>query len=209
MEFDAIWQRHKRLLIQRMVAWALILLLVITAMAYVWRQSQPVDVSFKLNEASAHNDQLPQPDEGEITLILDNESKSDTIHSLSEAITFPNIPHRYINKEVRVRMSCSTLLPLDTTVVLQKDVTLNVYRDPAYYGDMRFTLWRVEPEGFFPNISLEIDGMPVTSDENGLVSLFVPLERQRPAYHVTTNQLQLEDDSIVMPLGENAVVKVQ
>lgn len=209
VEFDAIWQRHKRLLIQRMVAWALILLLVIAAMAYVWRQSQPVDVSFKLNEASAHNDLLPQPAEGEITLILDNESKSDTIYSLSEAIIFPNIPHRYINKEVRVRMSCSTLLPLDTTVVLQKDVTLSVYRDPAYYGDVRFTLWRVEPEGFFPNISLEIDGMPVTSDENGLVSLFVPLERQRPAYHVTTNQLQLEDDSIVMPLGENAVVKVQ
>ena len=44
VEFDTIWQRHKRLLIKKAIAWAVGIFIVLAALFYVWRTNQPVDV---------------------------------------------------------------------------------------------------------------------------------------------------------------------
>ena len=44
VEFDTIWQRHKRLLIKKAIAWAVGIFIVFAALFYVWRTNQPVDV---------------------------------------------------------------------------------------------------------------------------------------------------------------------
>ena len=59
VEFDAIWQRHKRMLVRKALAWTVGTLAVIAALIVVWRFNQPYDIKLQLNEASFQNDNLP------------------------------------------------------------------------------------------------------------------------------------------------------
>lgn len=206
VEFDAIWQRHKRQLIRKVIGWVLALLAVLALVAWVWKSNQPFDARFCLNEASVHNDQLPPMHDAVITLELDNEIKGDTITVIDEKGLFANIPHRYLGQEVHVTCSCPDFLPVDTTLNLERDVTLNLYRDPSVYGDVRFGLWDPETENFIPGSKVEVAGQTVTSDKDGQVTLFVPLEAQRTSYQVKA-EFPLYNDMVTMPSGESDVVE--
>ncbi|MBR5652233.1 MAG: TIR domain-containing protein [Bacteroidales bacterium] len=77
VEFDSIWQRHKRLLVRRIVAWSIGSLAVIGALIGVWRANQPFDALMRLEEASLHNEQLPPLHDAAVTLTLANETKTE------------------------------------------------------------------------------------------------------------------------------------
>lgn len=206
VEFDAIWQRHKRQLIRKAIAWVLALLAVLAIVAWVWKSNQPFDARFSLNEASVHNDQLPPMHDAVITLELDNEIKGDTVKVIDEQGLLANIPHRFLGQQVHVTCSCPDFLPVDTTLNLTRDVTLNLYRDPSVYGNVRFGLWDPETENFIPHSRVEVAGQTVTSDKDGQVTLFVPLESQRTSYQVKA-EFPLYNDMVTMPSGENDVVE--
>ena len=206
VEFDTIWQRHKRQLIKKIIAWALAAIAVIAALAWVWVSNQPFDAKVNLNEASVQNDQLPPLQNAVVTVTLDNESKSDTIEAIGKDGVFNNIPHRFLDKDVRITFTCDDFLPVDTTLKLTRDVTLNVYRDPAVYGNVHFALWNPATESFIPNSTVEVAGHSARSDKDGQVVIFVPLAEQRKTYQVKA-QFPLYNDIITMPCGENDVVE--
>ena len=205
VEFDAIWQRHKRLLIQKAIAWTIGALLVLAALIGVWISNQPVDVEMRLNEASVHNENLPPLKDAVVTMMLDNETKTETIRSIDELSLFTNIPHRYLNKEVRVRVECHEFLPVDTSFVLSKAVVLNIERNPAVFGNIHFRLWNPDTERAVANTEVEIAGYKAVSDNEGNVELFIPLEHQRPSYQIKAN-IPLENDTIYLPCGKDDVV---
>lgn len=206
VEFDAIWQRHKRILIQRAIAWCLGIVAVVAALWAVWAANQPFDATVHLNEASVHNEELPPMHDAVVTLTLDNETKTDTIRSIGECGEFTNIPHRFLEKPVRVTVTSPDFLPLDTTLPLTQDVTLDIRRDPTVYGNVKFGLWNPETETFIGGVKLEIAGQTVTTDGDGQVSLFVPLEQQRKTYQVKA-PFPLYNDVITMPSGESDVIE--
>ena len=206
VEFDAIWQRHKRLLFRKALAWFFGIAAVIAALVAVWIGNQPFDTTVRLNEASVHNDQLPPMHDAVVTISLDNESKSDTILSIDQTGQFTNIPHRYLEKEVQMSFACPDFLPLDTTLLLNRDVTLNIHRDPKVYGQVSFGLWNPETETFITGTRLEVAGQVVTTDKEGHVSLFVPLEKQRKTYQVKA-PFPLYNDMLSMPCGESDVIQ--
>ena len=210
VEFDAIWQRHKRLLFRKALAWFFGIAAVIAALVAVWIGNQPFDTTVRLNEASVHNDQLPPMHDAVVTISLDNESKSDTILSIDQTGRFTNIPHRYLDKKVRMTFACLNFpydfLPLDTTLVLSRDVTLNIHRDPKVYGQVSFGLFNPETETFITGTRLEVAGQVVTTDKEGHVSLFVPLEKQRKTYQVKA-PFPLYNDMLTMPCGESDVLE--
>lgn len=206
VEFDAIWQRHKRLLFRKALAWFFGIAAVIAALVAVWIGNQPFDTTVRLNEASVHNDQLPPMHDAVVTISLDNESKSDTILSIDQTGRFTNIPHRYLEKEVQMSFACPDFLPLDTTLLLNRDVTLNIHRDPKVYGQVSFGLWNPETETFITGTRLEVAGQVVTTDKDGHVSLFVPLEKQRKTYQVKA-PFPLYNDMLTMPCGESDVLE--
>ena len=208
VEFDAIWQRHKRLLIQKTIAWIIGTIAVIAALIGVWFANQPVDVEVRLNETSTHNDQLPPLKDAVITLTLDNETKTDTIRLIDKSITYRNIPRRFINHKVHISFSCQDYLDVDTALLLTKDMMLNVRRNSLVYGNVRFRLWDPNIEKVLPNVTIEVANQTVVSDENGIVSLFVPLEMQRKAYPVKSS-LSLENDTIYMPCGKDDVLMIK
>lgn len=205
VEFDAIWQRHKRLLVQKTIAWAIGVIAVLSVIAGVWLRNQPIDVKIKLHETTVHNSQLPPLNNAIVTLCLNNETKKDTVPSLEGSSVFTNIPHRFIGKEVRVTVRCQDYIDVDTTLVLTKNRMLNIRRDPSVYGNVHFRVWNPNTEKPVTNAEVDIAGYKTISDSDGLVSLNIPLEHQRNAYHIQAN-IPLENDTIYMPCGKDDVV---
>ena len=208
VEFDAIWQRHKRQLIRHSLLWAAGGLVVLATLIGVGKANRPFDSEIRLDEASIQNTQLPPMRNAVVTLSLDNETKTDTIPSMDAATVFSNIPHRFLSKPVHVNVTCPDFLDTDTTLVLTRQTVLSLRRDPSVYGDIHFRLWDITNEEAVAMAMVEIEGQQTQSDENGLVTLSLPLEKQRKAYRIKT-ELNLVNDSIFMPCGEDDVILVE
>lgn len=205
VEFDAIWKRHKRQLRRKIIGLTVAAIAVIAALIVVWRMNQPFNATVSLNESTVHNEALPPLKDAAVTLTLKNETKTDTIRAMESSIVFNNIPHRFLNKEVHLTASCRDFLDVDTTLVLTQNNILNIYRDPKVYGDVHFKLWSLNKEESINNTTIEVDGNPVTSDENGNLSLFIPLNLQKTDYPINA-PFTLLTDTIHMPCGDDDVI---
>lgn len=208
VEFDSIWQRHKRLLRQKIAAWTVGIIVVLAALVGVWLSNQPVDVTVSLNETSVHNDNLPPMKDAVATVELANETKTDTIHSLDAAAIFANVPHKALGKTVRLSVACRDWLPVDTSFTLTKNVVVNMTRNSHPYGDVTFRLWSIDKGKGVANIQVTLAGQTATSDAKGYVRMFIPLERQSVRYRVEC-ALPLEDDMLSMPTTESTSVVVK
>jgi len=205
VEFDSIWRRHRRQLIQRLILSVAGILVILAAFVALWLMTRPVDVSVKLKEATVHNSQLPPLHDAVVTLTIDNETKADTLKSLDDKGFFPNIPHRAIGKKARITFACNDWEPLDTTLVLSDQNIINIRRNPHRYGDVSFRLWNLSTEQGVGNTRLTIAGQTVTSDVDGKVSVFIPLARQNVVYTIESER-ELEDNKLTMPTTESTVI---
>lgn len=207
VEFDTLWQRHKRQLTRKVAAWSFGGIAVLSIILFVWHSNQPFDVEIHLNEASVHNDNLPPLKDAVVTMWLDNETKSDTIQAIDGSIVFNNIPHRFLHKPVQITASCRDFLSADTTIALSPVMTINLYRDPKVYGDVVFDLWDWHTETTIANTPIQVDGINCVSDSCGRVAFSIPLERQKTTYIVTA-PFPLAKDILTMPCCEGfAIVK--
>ena len=208
VEFDSIWQRHKRLLRQKIAAWTVGIIVVLAALVGVWLKGQPVDVTVSLNETTVHNDNLPPLKDAVVTMELENETKTDTIQSLDAAAVFANVPHKALGKTVRLTVACRDWLPVDTSFILTKDVVVSMARNPHPYGEVTFRLWSIDKGKGVANIQVSLAGMTATSDAEGYVRMFIPLERQSVRYRVEC-LLPLESDMLSMPTTESTALIVR
>lgn len=208
VEFDAIWQRHKRLMVKKAVLWTIGVVVIITTMYGIWKANQNFDAEIRLKEASVHNPNLPPLKNANVTLRLHNEIKSDTILSLDTCIVFSNIPHRYLNKKAAFSISCPTFLDTTMTIALTPHMTLSICRDKHYYGDVNFRLYNSNTEIYLNGATVNIAGIETISDYTGQVSVFVPLEQQQP-YYILTCSLPLKTDTIFMPCGTSEIIEVK
>lgn len=207
VEFDAIWQRHKRLLIGKSIAWAIGIVCVLSAMIGVYMMHQPVDVRLKLNEASYLNANLPPLRNAEVVLKLQNEEKRAAVVSLDSFAVFKNIPSKFLNNEVQVLAHAKDYLDVDTTVFLSENLTIDIHRNPSVYGDVHFQIWDEDANGV-PLVEVSILGYKDTSTIDGYISLFIPLEEQRDKYHVASS-VPLQRDTVCMPRSENDIIQIK
>lgn len=205
VEFDSIWQRHKRMLWQKMTLWLMCLTAVLAALMGTWLANRPVDVEISLNETSAHNNNLPPLHDAVITLMLDNERKTDTLHTMGSTTTFTNIPANMIGKEVRVLFMCENWCTTDTTLELNKNITLNISRDINAFGHVRFTLYdsQVTP---IAGKTINISGVKATSNAQGVVDAIIPIEKQNIIYNLTSSEVSLADTIIDAKCGDSDAV---
>lgn len=208
VEFDSIWQRHKRRLVQRCMAWTMGVVAVLAALLGVWVCNQPVDVQVRFDEASVHNDHLPPLKDALVSITLDNETKTDTIPSLDAAALFANIPHSALGREARITVSCQDWLTTDTVVLLSESMTIHLARDPHPYGDIHFRLWNSNTEQTYPGTTVTINGHQTTADADGMIRYNMPLAEQDTLYIIKA-PMELEDDALVMPHTESTVIEVK
>ena len=225
VEFDALWKRHRRLLIRKAIAWTIGIIAVIAALIGVWVANQPFNTQVTLKD-TVNNELLPPiqdlDDDVVVAITLDNDVVADTLKSLDKELVFPNIPHRFLGKEVKVSISSMSKYvkaseesengikvfeDYDTTITLGKTMTLNLKRNAAYYGNVRFTLWNVATEKPVPNVTVNVEGFEATSDANGQVSIDIPFDQQRPRYNVTATSPAISG-TIEMPCGEDEIIMV-
>lgn len=208
IEFDAIWQRHRRQLIRRTVAWSAGSIAIVASLIGVWSANQPFNAELRLNEASVHNDALPPLKGAVVTMRLDNELKSDTILSLEDNVVFTNIPHRYLNHDVQFTVTCPDFLDTDTTLLLTPNVTLNIRRDEAVYGAVSFRIWDWREEMPLSDVQMSLAGQDIVSDATGRVTLFVPLQGQSTFYCVEC-PVPLENDTVFLPCGKDDILRTR
>lgn len=207
VEFDAIWQRHRRRMIQRIMVWSVGVLAGVIGGICLWNANTPFDAQICLKESEPRNCQLPVSDIV-VTVNMDNETKSDTLTSLDKTASFANLPHRYLSRQVKISVTADGFLPLDTLMVLSPECTLTLQRDPLTYGNVYFRLWDVEEEKTFPGAVVNVEGHQVVADDEGNITLMIPLEEQRVCYHVTSTNPRV-DDFIRMPCGPDDVIVIE
>lgn len=208
VEFDSIWKRHRRQLVQKIVAWTICFLTACLSIVGVWAHSKPVDVQIRLNETSYHNDNLPALKDAIVTMELSNEVKTDTIKSLDAPLIFSNIPQKFINEKVRIIVRANDYFDVDTTLNLRNEMNVDMCRDSLIYGNIRFRLWDQEQETYVKGVDMEIAGQKVRPDENGQVQLYVPLQQQNTCYNIISD-IPLENDILYMPCGKDVVVLIK
>ena len=208
VEFDSIWQRHRRMLRQRIAIWFIGMAAVLAALIGIWLTNRPVDVEVSLNETSVHNKNLPPLHNAVVTLMLDNEKKTDTLKSIQAKGLFTNIPHCAIGKETRITIECKGWVSIDTTIILRKQTHINITRNPKDYGNVEFRLWDLTKERGVANVRVTIAGHTSLSNTAGYVSLEIPLEDQSTTYQVEC-ELELKNNTIAMPTTESTVLLIK
>lgn len=208
VEFDSIWQRHKRLMVEKVVAWTIGIVAVLVALLGIWINNQPVDVQVSLNETSVHNDHLPPLKDAVVTITLDNETKTDTVQGLDASALFANIPHSILGKEARITISAQGWLTTDTTVILSKDMTIDIQRDPRPYGDIQFRLWNPHAEIAYPGVVVSINGHELTADAEGVIRYTMPLAEQ-DTFYIINASMPLEDDTLHVPTTASTSIIVK
>ena len=205
VEFDSIWQRHRRLMRQKAALWTAGAIAFLTALCLVWYNSS-VDIAFGVTEASEHNENLPPLTDAAVTLYLPNETKTDTLRRIEDIITFSNIPHNLLNHPTRIVVTCPDFLTTDTTVILRKEMSLGVQRDTRVYGDIHVPLY--QPDKTYPGAEVYIEDLRITADDSGYLNATIPLTQQRSIYRIHSNQLILKDTIFIMPCGPDAIIQV-
>lgn len=208
VEFDSIWQRHRRMLIRQIVMWIIGAVAIFTSFVAVWYYNQPVDIQLSLQEQSVKNKFLPPLHDAVVTVTLGEENKTDTISSLADKASFLHIPHHYIEKEAHITISCPDYLPVDTTITLMENIEVNIYRNPAVYGNIQFKLWNMSKESYVANTTIRIDDIVTVSDAEGVVRMTVPLAKQKKEYRLSST-VPLEDSILYMPYGKDCVIRTK
>lgn len=208
VEFDSIWRRHRRRLCAKALEWTLGVIAVILLAIGIRAASRPFDAEVQLTEFPACNSELPQLRNASVTLVLDNETKADTIATIRSSAFFHNIPRHFLNRHVNIIVNAQDFLTLDTVVTLEKKLSLPIQRDSHAYGDICFRLWDELQERTYPGAEVDVEGYKAVADSEGYIRLSIPLEKQRIRYRVSCQNPPAEGTIGTLD-GSYAVVEVR
>lgn len=206
IEFDAVWKRHERMMIASAIKWTLLTLFVAAALVFAWIYNKPVDVKMSLQEATEINPAIPAMANAEVSLFVGDECKKDTVANLNDEALFLNVPHKYLDKDVRVQVRCKDFLPLDTVINLAESHTIFLHRDPNVYGYISF---RVYKDGkYIPDFPIFVDGRDAVSDADGYVRMSIPLKEQKDSYKLSSPVAPVDSVILTPIVNPDQVVEV-
>lgn len=216
LEFDSLWQRHKRFMRQKIAALGIGILLLASLWYFTVQSILPFTGEVFVKEVSVINTDLPTYDGGVITVYMGEEMLSDTISYESSKGIFTRIPKRYNKEEVRVSFQHPDYLTTDTLMNLKEVCELEIRRNPDVYGKVRFRLWSLSAEEPVSDCRVMISNRSepqsasffmdsTVSDSDGFVEFRVPISGQRSSYEVAAD-VPVENNVVVMPCGTDDVV---
>lgn len=185
VEFDSIWRRHKRLMREKCAAWLVGVIAVIAALIGVKIANQPIDVRIHLNEVSVHNDNLTPIHDIEVSMELDGRWVSDTIYSLDDSAIFPEIAPAHRGQLTHIQTQNACCEGIDTFIVLHENISLPLRRDTNYFGSINVL---IISDGIpLCSKNVNVNGSIYSTDKNGVLKCFIPLNKQLESYRVTFN----------------------
>lgn len=196
IEFDAVWQRHKRLLIKQWTLTATFIVALLLAAAWGWNHYRSVTVNVALEELLPPNDNLPKLSDAEVTLVLENDMRKVHVHSIDEVAQFTHIPKYLLDKEVELRFQdfpdmpeAANYYPQEARMKLKENMALSVCRDTLKYGMLKA---RVVDGSYkpIPNYTLSVAGLSITTDTKGNIDTLIPYKYQQQKYVVLNDTLE-------------------
>lgn len=204
VEFDVLWKRHRRLLIRQTLLGITAALMVIAAIILTIIMYKPVDVKVQLQETTPVNTCLPALHDANITITLNNETKSISIPNINAEGIVANIPANRIGQPARIQFECADYMPIDTTIKLTSPLTLPIARNADVYGHVRFTLYDRNTRPM-PHTKVYIDDMEGITDANGKAEFHVPVAKQKTLYKVSS-AVPLQDTLKDAPCGNTDAI---
>lgn len=195
VEFDTIWNRHKRYIAERCVIAISLVAVVVIAIISVWNTSRSVDISVSLKENTLPNDNLPQLSDAEITLTAEDYVRSARVTSIGDVVVFTNVPRSLIGHSVRFDFrdfpdspDSKNYHPESVEVALAKTNVIAINRDTIKYGTLRAQIMD-KSYNPLPNRELEVAGITVVSDDNGNIDIQIPYSHQNQRYIIEGDTL--------------------
>ena len=196
VEFDTLWQRHKRQLRAKWLTAIVLILVIVGTFVCVWNTYRPVTVSVSLEEVTVANPNLPALSDAEITLVLGDDVRSVRVSSLDQVATFTNVPKALLGSDVELRFvdfpdvpGGENYHPVTTTMCLSETMSLPISRDTMKYGMLKTRLVDRNYRSL-PNYTIDIEGMSFTSDANGNIDAYISQHLQRESYVVMNDTLR-------------------
>ena len=195
IEFDTIWQRHKRHLIEKWTTIILLGIAILCSIAWAWMAHRPITVSVALEEFMPPNNHLPKLSDAEVTLVLENDVRRVRTHSMDEVVCFTNVPKNWLGSNVELRFvdfpdtpESANYYPTEIKLKLEEKMTIPVCRDTIKYGKLKA---RVIDRNHhpLPNYKISIAGLDLTTDDKGNINTYIPYENQRRSYIVMNDTL--------------------
>ena len=195
IEFDTIWQRHKRHLIEKWTTIILLGIAILCSIAWAWMAHRPITVSVALEEIMPPNNNLPKLSDAEVTLVLENDVRRVRTHSMDEVVCFTNVPKNWLGSNVELRFvdfpdtpESANYYPTEIKLKLEEQMTIPVCRDTIKYGKLKA---RVIDRNHhpLPNYKISIAGLDLTTDDKGNIDTYIPYENQRRSYIVMNDTL--------------------
>lgn len=196
VEFDSIWQRHKRMLVRKVSTFTVAVILVSFAIFMVWKTNRPFNQRMCLVEVSAPNANLPQMDSAIVTLTLNNEEKKIAVCKFGNEFSFNNIPAQFRNTKMPIKVKATGYWPLDTAIILNGTIYLPLRRDNTfaiYNGQI------VDNNGSpVSGVQVHILDFKTETNDSGCYYIYIPVEKQR-----RTNTMTLSKEGYANKVMEN------
>lgn len=206
VSFDVLWKRHERQKRNRKIMTILSSLSFIAVMILIWIYNQPFDLKISYFEQEK-NHNLPFVD-GNIMLILDNDTLTDSIYDIALTTEFKNIPRKYHNKTIKLTFSAYGYTELDTTLNLKSEITLPITRKTETYG-LVCGIVIESNDNPVCNAQVNIQEYTTKTDKTGAFSILIPLAKQNPSdvgYIATISTDRYKTEEKVYPEGENNII---
>lgn len=195
IEFDDIWQRHKRLMAEKIATLSVAMVATVTIIIWALVANMPVDVKVRLEEATPKNVNVPQLSDAELTLTVGDYERTERITSVDGGATFISVPRSLLGQSAKLKFvdfpdtpDAMNYYPREVELKLEKSMTLEIRRDTIKYGRLRakFIDSNYRP---IPHHTTTIAGERYSADADGFIDVQIPFSRQARSYVVEGDTL--------------------
>ena len=187
LDFGELWNRRRHLLIKLSSA-AVLVLAAIGVLLFKTMRARPFDVSVQLQDAYSHLP-LSQTHTDSLYLYLgDEDVRSTVVLDTDSTVDFRNIPGKFKDEPVKMSFRAYGFEPFDTVIRLGQSVNLPLVRDSSTYGHIRYQIRSNATDAPLSGVTVDFGFAQVTTDEQGVLDVQIPLEHQQTYYPVVISR---------------------
>ena len=186
LDYGTLWNRRKHLLYKLAAFFVSVIAIIIGLIIYSVK-SQPFNTEITLipNEINVESNNLPiGPCDSLWVEFSPRAIRGYKLDSLSKTILVENIPGHYKGKEVKVKSMITGFLPLDSIIILDKNINLLLKRNTTYYGEISVVIY---DNDCIPlsDVIVDFGFQTAVSDNNGEIHIVIPLKYQNTIYPIS------------------------
>lgn len=184
LEFDELWQREKRKRIRNILLLSIICAGILCLIGFTYKHNPSYDVHFSLTETPMPNVTLPPLENASLTVSFGGNTYRGILPTISDSMKISKVSSSMIGKKAQVHFTCDNYLPMDTQMTLTKSMIIPIRRNDSVFGNIALRLLDNERNPL-TNREVTVHGHTLTTDSDGWLRCFIPLEEQCEEYVIT------------------------